>query len=519
MKDYPLGESFVWPAFTSMSTDPDVCHSFGNITFEVRVQPPDGLYEDEIAEYVPAPVQEWSVFPSEAEILFAPNIQFMVKEIQMPGEHGRSKPHIICDTIAFDTDEGLAELASFKARMAEIDGADTTLPEQRASVFRTGLRQIFAVADRDDSGCISVEEARGAFKKVRNAALVSATELPSFDPNFAMAFVNKMFKNIDVDKNGCIVYKELLAYFEKQVVSTMGKSLEERFLEMPQDDWMKFKRFGDALLQAFEYDFIKYRMKKHNVDQKHQDKILAMFQNADVNCDGVLSEAELSQIMLECGMEEGQVKEIFNIVDANRNGVVAFSEFISWLFSGGGKKDAGGKKALAKAKAMKNTDADFSSTVDRIALNNFMDQMKVIIVNSGEEFGEGDTALEVVFHKIDSNKSGKLSLQEFKLGAEALGFYDDSSVLQAIFKCIDVANQQQNFTEAEIEEVTAVATAAGVDVPAFEWSDDAGHPAPGSMDHFFKRDGKWVYVANKFHKPDQQISLNEFQKAYHAMTS
>jgi len=108
LEHFKPGSKFSWPAFTSMTTDKSVALRFGNITFEVRCCPPRGTYDDDKAEYAPASVSKWSSFPSESEILFPPNTEFIVKKIVPPGPEN-SNPIIKCETIGFDTDEGQAE--------------------------------------------------------------------------------------------------------------------------------------------------------------------------------------------------------------------------------------------------------------------------------------------------------------------------------------------------------------------------------------------------------------------------
>lgn len=107
LRHYQPGKIFVWPAFTSTTTNKNVAMGFGNIVFEMRCFPPEGTYDDEEWEYAPASVQEYSAFPSEGEILFPPNCKFKVLEVQMPSEtNGLNKPLVICDVTAFDTHSG-----------------------------------------------------------------------------------------------------------------------------------------------------------------------------------------------------------------------------------------------------------------------------------------------------------------------------------------------------------------------------------------------------------------------------
>jgi len=107
LKKFLPKKVFVWPAFTSMTSNKDVAMGFGNVVFEIRCNPPKGTYSDNIAEYAPASVSKWSNFPSEDEILFPPNAQFQVVEVQ---KNSDGVALVICETIGLDTDEGIQQL-------------------------------------------------------------------------------------------------------------------------------------------------------------------------------------------------------------------------------------------------------------------------------------------------------------------------------------------------------------------------------------------------------------------------
>mmetsp|Transcript_1450 Transcript_1450/g.3304 ORF Transcript_1450/g.3304 Transcript_1450/m.3304 type:complete len:783 (+) Transcript_1450:79-2427(+) len=108
LKDFAVGSDFVWSAFTSMTTNREVALGFGNIVFEIRCCPPAGTYEDNKPEYAPASVQDYSDFAGEDEILFPPNTKFRVVGIQQPDDKNELlSPLIMCETMGFDTDEGI----------------------------------------------------------------------------------------------------------------------------------------------------------------------------------------------------------------------------------------------------------------------------------------------------------------------------------------------------------------------------------------------------------------------------
>jgi len=122
LKGYEEGCTFVWPAFTSMSTEQAKAMNFGNCVFEISCHPPTGHYDDEHPEYAPASVQEWSVYPTEKEILFPPNVKFRVLSIRHPdSSNGLSKPLIVCETVGLDTDRGIVEFKGTEQQEEEME--------------------------------------------------------------------------------------------------------------------------------------------------------------------------------------------------------------------------------------------------------------------------------------------------------------------------------------------------------------------------------------------------------------
>lgn len=116
VRSYVKDEPFAWEQFSSTSTNRNVTMCFGNVVFEIRCYPPQGAYEDDSgAEYCPAAVSQWSVFPSEDEVLFPPNVKFRVVNIEYPSENNDLQCYpgvhavVQCETMAFDSIYGMIE--------------------------------------------------------------------------------------------------------------------------------------------------------------------------------------------------------------------------------------------------------------------------------------------------------------------------------------------------------------------------------------------------------------------------
>merc|ERR1712183_531815 len=98
MRQYTPGKDFLWRAFTSTTIDKRVAMRWGRIVFEILIDPPEGMYDDEVWEFAPAAINEFSVYQNEAEVLLPPNIKFRVVEVTE--EEG--KPYIRCIATALD---------------------------------------------------------------------------------------------------------------------------------------------------------------------------------------------------------------------------------------------------------------------------------------------------------------------------------------------------------------------------------------------------------------------------------
>lgn len=260
VKDFAVGNTFVWSAFTSMSLDRDVAFNFGNIVFEVSCLPPKEAYDGAVAVYAPASVQAFSDFSEEAEILFPPNVQFEVKQIQMPdGRDGSvTSPLVICETVAFDSDEGLKEFRTFKKMLDEAlkSGAlDNTPAEKRAEVIRKGYKRLFTAFDVNKSGTLSKKEMRGALKKVQGAVAFAGAAFPGIampgESKAAIkACVNDMFATSDMDGDGSLTFDELHAALASKhgSVEGLGKALAGMSLQ----DWTSSKKTLDTVVLAFK---------------------------------------------------------------------------------------------------------------------------------------------------------------------------------------------------------------------------------------------------------------------------
>jgi ribosomal protein L40E len=66
---------------------------------------------------------------------------------------------------------------------------------------------------------------------------------------------------------------------------------------------------------------------------KLQDGASAAFQRWDADGDGYINLQELKTVMVEIGIPEGDVSKIFLLCDKNRDGMLDYEEFLSWIFA------------------------------------------------------------------------------------------------------------------------------------------------------------------------------------------
>merc|ERR1719277_1201266 len=78
-----------------------------------------------------------------------------------------------------------------------------------------------------------------------------------------------------------------------------------------------------------------------------EERIVAAFQRADLNHDGLISQKELSRIMgalaskSRTTINEDEVAAVFHVIDTDNDGKVSYAEFAQWVTS-----DRTGKKVL-----------------------------------------------------------------------------------------------------------------------------------------------------------------------------
>lgn len=245
----------MWPSFTSMTQVKETAFNFGNIIFQVQCHPPTEAYEGEIAVYAPASVQEWSFYGSgEGEILFPCNVQFQVVAVTIDEDSG--KPLVCCETVAFDTDEGLADFRNF-AMLVEQKKAcppqeDNTPVEERAEILLSFYQRIFLVVDKNGDDSLSKKETKRLFWHMKGAFQSVGATIPGLttDGKNVKTCVNEMFAQFDTDNSGNITFDEFVAYLQNRQGGP--EEFQNMLANQSEQEWYDMALPLQTLVEFFE---------------------------------------------------------------------------------------------------------------------------------------------------------------------------------------------------------------------------------------------------------------------------
>jgi len=142
----------------------------------------------------------------------------------------------------------------------------------------------------------------------------------------------------------------------------------------------------------------------HN-SQEAADLLEATFANWDATGDGVISKAELTQVMVKLGMGKDHVDVLFKTMDLNSDGKVSFTEFVAFLYKG---------TDIAKSMDPRVAAKTASEAMDRIfdLLTDKKDEVKEVTEDDGEKLYSNKD----LFEMMDLNGNGKVSISEFIQG-------------------------------------------------------------------------------------------------------
>ena len=129
-----------------------------------------------------------------------------------------------------------------------------------------------------------------------------------------------------------------------------------------------------------------------------------LFNQIDLNGDGKISEQELYQGLskrLKSDTLEEDVKKIFQNLDMDDNGTIAYEEFIRAAVT---KEKFMGENVLRFA--FRFFDKDNSGKIE-------FEEIEKIFKNSVTDQNNIESALSKIIYEVDSNRDGKISFREF----------------------------------------------------------------------------------------------------------
>ncbi|XP_036955043.1 ras and EF-hand domain-containing protein homolog isoform X5 [Acanthopagrus latus] len=169
---------------------------------------------------------------------------------------------------------------------------------------RKRLTLLFNAYDEDNSGQIEKDEFFTICKEL---------QVPSNE-------AEKIFKRLDVDKDGTVTLEEFISGFKDQ-------DLEDK--DDSESDYMNSKSGGEfsdneeLVVSSGPPRSIK------GMSAEEQDRLRTLFQTYDVDNSGEIEKSEFLIICGELQVPEAEAERIFNRLDFNGDGTVTLEEFIS----------------------------------------------------------------------------------------------------------------------------------------------------------------------------------------------
>jgi len=137
----------------------------------------------------------------------------------------------------------------------------------------------------------------------------------------------------------------------------------------------------------------------------HEDA-MDMFREIDRDGSGFIDPQELKEIATRLGnpLSDKQLKELFREIDTDKNGKISAEEFVDWINAEQSKNDVKRYLSATATVIFEEIDTDQSGFLDQ-------DELKAVTVRLGEDFT--DKEIRKIFKEMDTDKDGKISLQEF----------------------------------------------------------------------------------------------------------
>jgi len=154
----------------------------------------------------------------------------------------------------------------------------------------------------------------------------------------------KAFSEIDKNKDGVISYPEFSTLLQRDIEGLDLTQSQRRqlwkYIDKDKLDHITKQQFMDkfSISDQCEDDWSPAIVKKaFDTIRKHKVRLSSTFRKIDkdskksVNFDQFKAVLEGMNVLLDCPMSNFQIKKLFSVVDINGDGVVQYSEFLSYF--------------------------------------------------------------------------------------------------------------------------------------------------------------------------------------------
>jgi len=150
-------------------------------------------------------------------------------------------------------------------------------------------------------------------------------------------------------------------------------------------------------------------------DQKELKAMYKQFRKETPN--GVINKTEFKEVMKQMGVVDSFLQDlIFNVFDDNKDGSINFQEFVTAL-SVMTRGDPNEKLEFA----FSMYDLDGNGYIDKEEMTQIMEAfyklVGPLVTFSGKKYDTPTILVEEFFEAMDTNKDGRISIEEYKEGA------------------------------------------------------------------------------------------------------
>jgi protein phosphatase len=229
--------------------------------------------------------------------------------------------------------------------------------------------------------------------------------------------LQKAFQTFDTNNDGVLSYEELFQVFKNYNLGLTKDQIYDfiKSMDTNHDGGVDYSEFSQRFKIKFdetkeEVQKVLSNLAELIISKMHQ--IEEAFKITDLNKNGELDLEEFRALLAVCDIFDDGINDLFEYIDENGDGAISFSEFQE-IFNHKSVKDE-------KSKLFSE------SLLQRILSALF----------------QSKTKLKVLFKRLDQNGDGKISVEELKIGIEAMNLSLDGPLsfeqVENLHKMIDI---------------------------------------------------------------------------------